>query len=64
MSVSNIELIQHILVETTFIVQHTSGKSKEEVINDGVLCRAVARSIEIIGKASKKLDDEFNSNNN
>jgi hypothetical protein len=31
MSVSNIELIQHILVETTFILQHSRGKSKENV---------------------------------
>ena len=64
MSVSNIELIQHILVETTFIILHTRGKSKEDVINDEVLCRAVVRSIEIIGEASKKLDNEFKSNNN
>ena len=61
MSTSNIELVQHILVETSFILQHTESKTKEQVINDEVLCRAVVRSIEIIGEASKKIDDEFKS---
>jgi len=61
MSASNIELVQHILVETTFILQHVENKTKEQVINDEVLCRAVVRSIEIIGEASKKIDDNFKS---
>ncbi len=29
-----------------------------------MLCRAVVRSIEIIGEASKKIDDEFKSTHN
>ena len=64
MLASNIELVQHILVETSFILQHTNNKSKADVVNDEVLCRAVVRSLEIIGEASKKLDDEFKSINN
>ena len=64
MSASNLELVRRILVETTFILQHTEQKSKEEVINDEVLCRAVVRSLEIIGEATKKLDDEFKSIHN
>ena len=64
MSASNLELVRHILVETTFILQHTEQKSKEEFINDEVLCRAVVRSLEIIGEATKKLDDEFKSIHN
>lgn len=59
MLASNLELIQHILIESHFILEHTDGKTKEEVLNDVVLCRAVVRSIEIIGVASKKIDDEF-----
>ena len=55
MSASNLELVRHILTETAFIIQHTDKKSKEQVIEDEVLCRAVVRSIEIIGEASKKL---------
>lgn len=61
MLTSNLELVRHILVETAFILQHTKGKEKDIVINDEVLCRAVVRSIEIIGEASKKIDDEFKS---
>ena len=61
MSASNKELVKHILVETSFILQHIESKTKEQVINDEVLCRAVVRSIEIIGEASKKIDDEFKS---
>lgn len=64
MSASDLELVRHILVETTFILKHTEQKSKEEVINDEVLCRAVVRSLEIIGEATKKLDDEFKSIHN
>ena len=59
MSASNLELVRHMLTETNFILQHVSGKSKEEVIHNEVLCRAVVRSIEIIGEASKKIDEEF-----
>jgi uncharacterized protein with HEPN domain len=49
------------LIETNFILQHIQDKTKDEVIHDEVLCRAVVRSIEIIGEASKKIDEEFNS---
>ncbi len=63
MLASNIELVQHILVETSFILQHTNKKSKADVVNDEVLCRAVVRSLEIIGEAAKKLDEEFKSTN-
>jgi uncharacterized protein with HEPN domain len=64
MLASNLELVRHILVETAFIILHTNNKSKEDVIKDDVLCRAVVRSLEIIGEASKKLDEEFKSTNN
>lgn len=48
MSASNLELVRHILIETNFILQHVDGKTKDKVINDEVLCRAIIRSIEII----------------
>lgn len=64
MLASNLELVRHILIETNFILQYVSGKTKDDVISDEVLCRAVVRSIEIIGEASKKIDDEFKSNHN
>jgi len=59
MSVSNIELIKHIFDECDFISIHTNGKDSNQVINDKVLVRALERSIEIIGEAANKIDDEF-----
>jgi uncharacterized protein with HEPN domain len=59
MLASNLELVRHILTETAFIIEHTDKKTKDQVIDDDVLCRAVVRSIEIIGEASKKISDEF-----
>ena len=49
MSASNLELVNHIVIETAFILQHTQNKNKEQVIDDEVLCRAVCMS-------SKKVD--------
>jgi uncharacterized protein with HEPN domain len=37
----------------------TKDKTKDEVIKDEVLSRAVIRSLEIIGEASKRLDTAF-----
>lgn len=59
MSVSNLELLRHIQEETGFILQQTAGKKQEEVFEDAVLSRALIRSLEIIGEASRKLDSSF-----
>ena len=59
MSASNFELVRHMLIECEFILQHVQGKSKNEVLSDEVLCRALVRSLEIIGEAAKKIDEEF-----
>lgn len=45
MSASNLELIRHMLIESGFILRHIQGKSKIEVLNDEVLCRAIIRSL-------------------
>jgi len=58
---SNIELLKHILEEISFVLDYTTGKSKEDVINDPVLSRALVRSLEIIGEASNKVDPDFKS---
>jgi uncharacterized protein with HEPN domain len=57
----DIELIKHILEETSFILNHTKNLSREDYLSDEVLCRDSIRSIEIIGEATKKLSDEFKS---
>jgi uncharacterized protein with HEPN domain len=58
---SNKELLHHILDEINFVLQETNGKSKDEVIENPVLSRAIIRSLEIIGEVSKKFDEEFTS---
>ena len=59
MSASNLELVRHMFIESEFILNHIQGKSKDEVLNDEVLCRALVRRLEIIGEAAKKIEDEF-----
>ncbi len=61
MSASNFELVRHMLIESEFIIEHVQGKSKNEVLSDEVLCRALVRSLEIIGEAAKEIDEEFKS---
>ena len=51
-------LMRHILDECDFIVSITQSLSKEEFVKDGQLRRAIERSLEIIGEASKKIPDE------
>ena len=58
---SNLELLRHIKDEVDFVLTHTEGKLQDEVMDDAVLCRAIIRSIEIIGEASKKLEEDFKS---
>jgi uncharacterized protein with HEPN domain len=59
MSKSNEELLRHILLETEFIIHNFTSKSKDDVVYDEVLRRAIVRSIEVIGEATKKVDDDF-----
>jgi uncharacterized protein with HEPN domain len=55
------DFLRHIENECAFILRTCKGKSKEELIDDEILRRAIVRSIEIIGEAAKKLDDDFRS---
>lgn len=56
---SNVELLKHILEEVSFILETTTDKTKEEVVIDPILSRALVRSLEIIGEASNKIDPDF-----
>ena len=58
---SNLELVRHIFDECEFIITHTNGKTENQVLDDKVLVKALERSIEIIGEATKKIDDDFKS---
>jgi len=57
------EFLQHILEECDFILNATSSKTDEEIYLDQTLLRALVRSIEIIGEASKRVDAEFRLSN-
>ncbi len=60
MSKEPIEYLKHILDESNFILSFIDkGISKEDFLNDETLKRAVVRSLEIIGEASKKIPADF-----
>jgi uncharacterized protein with HEPN domain len=51
--------LSHILDEVNFVLTHTEGLSEERFLADATLTRAVIRSLEIIGEATKKLPRDF-----
>jgi len=59
MSLADLDLLRNIFDEANFIFTYTSSKTKEEVSNDPVLSRALIRSLEIMGEASRKISNEF-----
>ena len=60
MSKDPVEYLKHIRDESLYILSITSkGVSKDEFLNDETLKRAVVRSLEIIGEASKKIPADF-----
>ncbi len=58
---SNLELIRHINDECEFILKYTSDIDFEIFYKNDVLKKAIERSLEIIGEASTKINDEFKS---
>ncbi len=59
MSLSHLEFVRHISDETNFILKNTKNISKSDFLQDAVLLRAVIRSLEIIGEASKKIPENI-----
>jgi len=59
MFLSDLELLRHINDEINFVLTAVGGKDKDAVIYDQILCRALVRSMEIIGEASKKISPTF-----
>ena len=55
MSKQSIEYFYHILDECNFIITSTSNITKDQLLNDEVMKRAIVRSLEIIGEACKKI---------
>jgi len=60
MSKDPIEYLKHIRDESNYILSVIDNDlSKEEFINNETLKRAVVRSLEIIGEATKKIPADF-----
>lgn len=55
------EFLLHIKDETEFCITKTEDLAFEDFQNDEILTRAVVRSLEIIGEATKKLPPDFTS---
>lgn len=53
------EFLKHILDECSYILKVTTGKTSEEVFADETLSRAIVRSLEVMGEATKRLDPDF-----
>ena len=63
MSLSPTEYLKHILLEAEFIINSTKNISEEYFSGDEILKRAIVRSREIIGEATKKLPQDFREQN-
>lgn len=63
MSISPLELLCHILDETSFIQREVGSLQKDAFLQDEKTKRACVRSLEIIGEAAKKLPQDFKDNN-
>ncbi len=60
MSKEPIEYLRHIRDESSYIISVISKElSKDEFLRDETLKRAVVRSLEIIGEATKKIPADF-----
>lgn len=59
MSKNPIEYLRHISDECEYIISVSGGLSKNDFLDDETLKRAVVRSLEIIGEASKKITADF-----
>ena len=59
MSPSLLDFLQHILQECAYIQRVIAGKSRTELFDDETLNRAIVRSLEIIGEATKKIPQEL-----
>ncbi len=60
MSKEPIEYLKHIIDESNFILSVTGEKlTKDDFLSDETLKRAIIRSLEIIGEATKKIPADF-----
>ncbi|MEB3122308.1 MAG: DUF86 domain-containing protein [Snowella sp.] len=53
------DYLAHILLETSFLLRQLQGLEKSIFLDDELRQRAMIRSLEVIGEATKNLPDEF-----
>lgn len=53
------EYLRHIVEECSYILSVSQALTKEDFLNDETLKRAIVRSLEIIGEATKNVSVEF-----
>ena len=53
------EFLNHVLDECSYIISVSENLSFEDFIEDETLKRAVVRSLEIVGEATKKIPADF-----
>lgn len=56
---SSLDYVRHIADEVSFAIEQTSQLTEDDFMTNGLVQRAVVRSLEIIGEASKQIDPEF-----
>ena len=59
MSKEPIEFLKHIADECTYLLSISQELTKGDFLDDETLKRAVVRSLEIIGEATKKIPADF-----
>jgi uncharacterized protein with HEPN domain len=59
MSKEPIEFLKHIADECTYLLFINKNLTKDDFIEDETLKRAVVRSLEIIGEATKKISADY-----
>ena len=59
MSKEPIEFLKHIADECKYLLSVNKDLSKDDFLDDETLKRAVVRSLEIIGEATKKIPADF-----
>lgn len=56
---SQVEFFRHILDECDYLIKEAQNNTFENFVQDERLSRAVCRSLEIIGEASNKIDENL-----
>lgn len=59
MSKEPVEFLKHIADECAYLASISKGLTKDAFLDDETLKRAVVRSLEIIGEATKKIPADF-----